>query len=169
MARAGATLINRGNGVIGELRSAMLSEADFQSQFGTEWVLADGADVTGSKYHTLIGDTTIPDARGLSLRGKNNGRVDGNQNPDGDVALGTFQNFGTSGSGLSTSNPGNHTHGTAKVGSTTQLFGMLNTDQFHNSGAFQNITGDGAHTHTISGANETRMRNITVNHFIKIN
>lgn len=77
---------------LGTVIQSYLNEAQFQAIRGTDWVLMDGRDVTGSDYAALTGNTTIPDARGRYLRGKNNGRSDGNQNPDGDLALGTLQN-----------------------------------------------------------------------------
>lgn len=38
------------------------------------WVLADGQDVTGSKYEQLFGESTVPDFRGLHPRMQDNGR-----------------------------------------------------------------------------------------------
>ena len=65
--------------------------AALQALRGAGWVLADGRSVTGSAYATITGTTAIPDMRGLFLRGKNNGRTDGNKNPDGDLGLGAIQ------------------------------------------------------------------------------
>lgn len=67
---------------IGAIQSALLTEAQFQAQFGSGWILADGRSVLGSKYETITGRSSIPDLRGVVLRGKNNGRNDGGQNPD---------------------------------------------------------------------------------------
>jgi len=124
----------------------MLTEAQFQSINGPSWVLMDGRSIAGSAYATLTGSGTIPDARGMVLRGKNNGRSDGNENPDGDSALGLYQgdqfrSHTHSGVPITPSNVG--AGGGAVVG-------------------FNGNTGS-------SGGNETRMKNITVNHFIKIN
>ena len=56
-------------GVVGEIKTAMLTEAQFQLATSSDWVLADGRDVTGSTYATVTGNTTIPDLRGQFLRG----------------------------------------------------------------------------------------------------
>jgi hypothetical protein len=164
---------------VGAIVQSMLTESQFQALNGTSWVIADGRSAVGTRYETETGNSNIPDLRGMVLRGKNNGRVDGNQNPDGELGLGTFQSFGneshTHGSGgLSAGAGGNHNHGGARVGSTSALFGMNNGNNFHNSGAFTSLGNSGNHTHGVvgatgtSGTNETRMRNITVNNFIKI-
>jgi hypothetical protein len=46
--------------------------------------------VAGSRYQTLTEASTIPDLRGIFLRGKNNGRSTATGNTAGDVALGTY-------------------------------------------------------------------------------
>lgn len=66
---------------IGAIQSAFLTETQFQGQFGTGWILADGRSVTGSRYASLTGSASVPDLRGVVLRGKNNGRNDGKENP----------------------------------------------------------------------------------------
>jgi len=53
---------------VGSIEASFLTEAEFQSIRGSGWVLCDGRDVTGSRYHELTGSTTIPDARGLYIR-----------------------------------------------------------------------------------------------------
>ena len=45
---------------VGDIRTALLTEAQFQAEVGTDWILMDGRDVTGSGYHTLTGNTTVP-------------------------------------------------------------------------------------------------------------
>lgn len=164
-------------GAVGEMKSAMLSEADFQAQFGDEWILADGRDVTGSKYEILTGQTVVPDARGLALRGKNNGRSTAEGNEAGDLALGTYENDTTrrprNTSLTGSTNGDTHSH-TAPVyaggGSAISRFSAQAS-----SGALigsPSTNGD-THSHTATitsgGDTETRVRSITVNHFIKIN
>lgn len=153
MPRSGATLVNSGTGGIGDVKKSMLSEALFQAQNGTGWVLMDGRNVSGSRYHTLTGSVTIPDHRGVSSRGKNNGRADGNQNPDGEVALGTFQSHQHS----------SHSHtiqaGNANVGGA--VANQIEAGQTLSNNVPRPTLGD--------GGNETRMKNISVNYFIKIN
>jgi hypothetical protein len=72
-------------GKVGDIIHSMLTEEQFILENGGGWILADGRDVTGSKYATVTGNTTVPDMRGQFLRGKNNGRLDGEENPDGDL------------------------------------------------------------------------------------
>lgn len=76
---------------VGSAVAAMLTEAQFQAQNGTGWVLADGRSVTGSAYATITGNSNIPDWRGVYLRGKNNGRTDGYEDPYGEATLGDYQ------------------------------------------------------------------------------
>lgn len=172
---------------VGMIISSLLTEAQFQALNGTSWVLADGRNITGSLYSTITSATLIPDLRGQTLRGKNNGRVDGNQDPDGERALGAFQShafgshdhtqgshnhgFGTfNGTALpAPPNGGNQPASTAPAlanGVQTANYGMW----YNSVGAYNTTVIQGA-TPAINpnGANETRMRNIAVNHFIKIN
>jgi hypothetical protein len=77
---------------VGSVVPTFLTEAQYQAEVGnTKWVLADGRSSAGTEFATLTGLTTIPDLRGNGLRGKNNGRVDGNQNPAGEQPLGTYE------------------------------------------------------------------------------
>lgn len=75
----------------------------FISNCPTGTILADGATLDRSSFQELFNvfdcsvgcpssvTFKIPDLRGMFLRSKNNGRADGNQNPDGDLALGVVQ------------------------------------------------------------------------------
>jgi hypothetical protein len=184
------TAISGDKNPVGMIAHSMLTVAQFQSLNGTSWVLADGSNVAGSIYATLTGSSTVPDLRGMVLRGKNNGRSDGSQNPDGDSALGAAQGHATAKNGIALSDPththtqGSHQHqifsltgnydaaggwaadggSYGHVGSTASVYGI------YNSGfAAPAITGAGTGITLGAGDNETRMRNVTVNHFIKIN
>lgn len=128
----------------------MMSEPQFQSLNGAEWVLADGRDVSGSKYATLKGSSTIPDLRGIFRRGKNNGRSDGNQNPDGELALGAFQ----ADQNLNHSHPYPTSQGVSSGGAAT-------VPAVNGSGGSTSSGG--------SGGTEARPKSLTVNVFIKIN
>lgn len=152
---------------VGTVTASMLTQAQFQAQTSTNWILADGRSVTGTVYATLTGNSTVPDLRGVALRGKNNGRVDGDQNPDGDLTLGTFQG----------DQYVSHTHSDAGHAHTT----WFPTDPNHTlssgggtTGILQGTTGStstaaAAANIQLSGGNETRMKNVTVNYFIRIN
>jgi hypothetical protein len=151
---------------VGMIISSMLTLAQFQAINGTAWVLADGSNIAGSLYATTTGTTTIPDLRGTVLRGKNNGRADGNQNPGGDNTLGTFENDAMQG----------HYHGggnnylSVSAGSSTGTFdasGGVNPLKQGVAPIFAPAT-DGTNGTPRTGL-ESRMKNVTVNHFIKIN
>jgi hypothetical protein len=130
---------------VGDMVTSMLTEAQFQSLRSADWVLADGQNVAGSTYAGLVA-ATVPDARGQFLRGKNNGRVDGKQNPDGELALGTYQ----------ADEFDSHTHDIGGGFGASAAFGTL-------AGSTANATSSS------TGGNETRSKNITVNVFIRIN
>lgn len=147
MARA---LIRVATGHIGQLVHSMLTLAQFQAQYGTGWVIADGTSCTGTAYASMTGATTLPDARGVVIRGKNNGRADGKQNPDGELALGTFQ--------------------TDQFASHSHSFGLGDGS----AGGFFNDAANGQTnpftcTTSANGGNETRMKSITGNIFIRVN
>lgn len=149
---------------VGMIVSSMLTEAQYQALNGTGWVLADGRNVAGSTYASITGNTVVPDLRGQVLRGKNNSRADGQQDPAGEVTLGTQQ----------TDAMQNHTH-YQNDGQVTQNFPFVASG----SSIFAKSTGPGA---TVDNANfvgsiltgranasETRVKAVIVNHFIKIN
>lgn len=164
------------SGVIGEIKASMLTLAQFQAQFGTNWVLADGASATGTKYATLTGAYVLPDCRGVALRGKNNGST---RNPDGDLALGTYQadlygshthaqdahyHVGGYGNGAGY---GGYSYGSTSVGTPNST---QNNNLGHASHARSNPnTTTVTATNQNSGGNETRMKTVTVNYFIKVN
>lgn len=146
---------------IGEIISASLDETQLQTQMGTEWVLCDGRSVVGSRYEAITGFSTIPDARGVFLRGKNNGRVDGYENPSGDLPLGTYQ----------LDDIANHTHpvlgyssnlATPTGGTQAHLGSSTGIPNFNNGSSFDV-------TIVAQGSDESRPTNITENYFIKIN
>lgn len=152
MARAVVNVASSGN--IGDIKSSMLTLAQFQALNGTNWVLANGASAVGTKYATTTGASIVPDLRGVVLRGKNNGRADGNQNPDGDVALGTFQ---------ADENKA-HQHAINVYNGTGVGSGHVSSFAV----ASPNGTAPATDMQLV-GANESRMKNVTVNHFIKVN
>src|SRR5689334_21752121 len=84
-------MAEKDEGLLGEVRYSILDEPTFQKLYGVEGILMDGRNISGTDLHRLVNVTSIPDARGVFLRGKNNGRGDGAQNPDGDLAIGTLQ------------------------------------------------------------------------------
>lgn len=154
---------------VGTVVDSMLTESQFQAQqFGsTTWVLADGRDVTGSTYANLVA-STIPDFRGKFRRGKNNGASGAGYNPDGDLALGTFE--------ADQNQAHIHTGTTMDLFRDTSPFGTPAT----NGASFNSdIQGTGTPSTIIhnamivnitsNGGADARPMNITVNSFIRIN
>lgn len=147
--------INRGAHPIGTVLQSMLSVEQFQSLMGIGWVLMNGQSCVGTAYGTYTGFTSVPDARGAFLRCKDHGV---GRNSEGDTALGTYQGDSVQ----------NHTH-------------AVNVHYTENgNGAYQgNIQGYGftgpygsGGTSTMNSGNassETRVKNVTVNFFIKVN
>ena len=155
-------------GQVGDVVSSMLTEAQFQALRDTNWVLMDGRSSVGSVYETITANSTIPDARGQHLRGQNNGRVDGQENPDATV-LGGAQTDGMQG----------HSHLGAGGGSNEFLYRRgsagVYSDPFA-GGTIYDRTTVPAGTETTNGVNgtprtgnETRPKSITINYFMKIN
>ena len=171
-----AKLIKRPNAVEEEVKAtgansvgnkieSFLTEGQFQTINGPEWVLCDGRDVTGSLYHTVTGDTSIPNHVGLPARmtgvqavnGRNKTGPALGQNQE-DAFQGHWHNIqvGTDLSGLNLSP--NWTPG---------YNNMINGPYNLNNGP-RAATSDGVNG-TPRTAAETRMSAIGVNVFIKIN
>ena len=146
------------NARIGDVKESILTEIQFQAVHDGTWVLMDGRDITGSDLATLTGSTTLPDARGQFLRGKNNGRLDGNEDPDGERAIGHWQEDKMQG----------HEHrltgsftGVAAGGGSA--WGTGGTTDTHPT-----LYSDGTNGTPRTGS-ETAPKNIAVNIFVKIN
>jgi len=143
---------------IGTKIAAMLTERQFQALNGSEYILMDDRDVTGTKFHEMTGLTTMIDHRGQATRGKNNGRVDGKENADGDVALGTQQ----------TDDNISHRHTHYDIYNADGVFGGTHVSS-------ESETGDGGPVYELgrtsfaAGGNEARMKSTTKNIFMKVN
>lgn len=135
---------------VGTVIHSMLTESQFQLAMSTGWVLSDGRTVTGSAYHKLTANTTVPDMRGRFLRGKNNG---GSVNPDGDLALGT--------NSADKYRSHSHAHNATEPSGNYSGKNMVGTPN-------SSPTYSGQST-SASGGNETAPYSTTVNIFIKIN
>jgi len=144
--------------VLGDVRASTLNPLDFQTEMGDNtWVLSYGQSVVGSDWATLTRETNVPDMRGQFIRGANNGRVDGNENPEG-TALRAFQ----------AEQYKEHNH----AGTTLQFdTGGIGSDVpcIKASSIGRNPTPVDIVNDANSGGLETRPNNITVNYFIKIN
>ena len=162
---------------VGSVTASILTESQFQAQTASPapqtWILCDGRDVEGTLFSQVTGLTNVPDMRGLFIRGKNNGRSDGDQNPDGELALGQFsgQRFGAHNHAFN--DPG-HSHSmNPDFGDAGTNYNSGNNRQAYAASPF----GTGAHTATsstgisiqVQGGNDTAPANLTLNWFIRIN
>ena len=132
---------------VGTIIHSMLTTAQFSAEYGDNWVLADGRSVTGTKYASVTGNTTIPDMRGAFLRGKGS-----TYNPDGDLTIGTY----------TVDKFASHTHQSTDIlvpGSSPRMQISFDASATQSSGPASQA----------SGGNETAPKSITVNIFIRIN
>ena len=159
------------SGKLGDVKTSMLNEAQFQTLHGISWVLMDGRDVTGTDYDSLVfagGGGSIPDARGQFLRGANNGRVDGQENPDNN-ALGTQQTDKMQGHFHEIRNGANRQmtppNGGVVGGSNATPASAPNGADYI---VAKSLITDGVNGTPRTGI-ETAPKNVTINYFIKIN
>jgi hypothetical protein len=177
------TALERGGGLpVGSVVSSTLSESQYRDSAGAGWVLADGRAVPKSKYAQITGGENIPDLRGLYLRGKNNGREDGKQNPDGELAIGDFQESMLANHGHSVTDPQHQHDAPTTNGTAGQREVAVNTaggiDYVDTAGAVRTgpsstgitIANNSAQVNAGSSmvGNETRPRSATINYFIRI-
>lgn len=151
---------------VGSIIASMLDEATFQGQTTNpspeRWVLADGRDVTGSAYQALTSQTNIPDLRGNFIRGKNNGRSDGKQNPDGDLGLGAYTASKFQAHNHGYTDPG-HNHGITDPGHSHTVSDPGHTHTVTDPGHNHAITdpqhahgySDPTHNHTVNDPGHT--------------
>jgi hypothetical protein len=154
---------------VGTVVWSMLDATTFSSQQnpGETWILADGRSIAGLNlaYETLTMSSTIPNILGVFIRGKNNGRSDGNQNPDGDLALGTFtaDRFASHDHG-----GGAHTHNTSTQNGAAVDFGGLIV-RIPGAGTFNSATDSSGTIINADGGAETSPKDVTMNPFIRVN
>lgn len=140
---------------VGSVLTSFFTEAQFQAELDTKWCLCDGRSVVGSDYQTITASANIPDLRGVFIRGKNNGRSDGNEDESGDRVLGTFQNDSFQ----------EHTHAIEVFHSGLDDGGAVSSNKSENG-----AIGPGTVNTDAQGTpGETKPKNIAVNYFIKIN
>ncbi len=141
---------------LGSVTASMLTEAQFQDETSTGWVLADGRDVSASDYALLTGNTTVPDLRGVFIRGKNGARSTSTGNAGGDVALGTFQADAVQ----------EHQHYMTAT-NVVESGGPI----VHDDGSEFAVNSIAATGNMASGniSTETKPRSVTLNYFIRIN
>ena len=139
---------------VGSVVSSMLTTAQYQGETSTGWVLADGGSCAGSDYAVLTGNSTVPDLRGVFIRGKNNGRSTATGNSSGNLALGTYEadQFAAHTHPYEYKTPSAAAGGSDGGGDTDRGLNTIST--------VTSSTGTGT---------ETRTRNVTLNYFIRIN
>ena len=154
---------------VGTVVYSMLNAATFSSQqpAGQTWILADGRSIAGLNlaYETLTQSATIPNLCGVFVRGKNNGRNDGNQNPDGELVLGQFtaDRFQSHDHG-----GGAHTHNTSTQNGAAPDFGGIIV-RIPGAGTFNSATDSSGAIINAQGGTETSPKSVTMNPFIRVN
>ena len=119
------------------------------------WLMCDGSVIPDQTEFTaireLVGNNT-PDLRGMFLRGMNNGRTDGKQDPDGESrTLGGFQSDTFR----------KHSHNlfiNANAGNTWSI---------EHAGDYGGSSGSHLRITDYVGGSETRPKNVAVNYIIK--
>lgn len=142
--------LSKAENKLGDIKSSLLTLEQFQSEHLGVWMLADGSSCTGTAYGTLTGATALPDMRGTVQRMKAHGST---RNPDGDLPIGTYQGDAF----------GSHSHGMQ----TPTNYSNIGYEAWFARTAGSNGVESGHATKT-SGGSETRMKNVTVNFFIKV-
>jgi microcystin-dependent protein len=136
------------------------------------WMFCDGSTFNGSTYpelQTVLGGTTLPDLRGVFLRGLDNGR-----GVDTGRTIRSFQQDATArpNNSFTTNTTGAHSHTTALPrGDTNWSNGGGNSVWGWSANRNWNSSVAGNHSHTITGGgdSETRPINVAVNYIIKAN
>jgi microcystin-dependent protein len=150
-------LLSRVDGPVGTYRHSDLTLAQFLTQTPGVWVLADGQACTGSLYSQITGKANVPDMRGTVPRMKDNGR---GLNPDGDLALGSYQADMFQ----------DHSHSiyanTSNENGSTNPFSSGATGEGSGSHAWVTYNMGGAASGNMGP--ETRAKSTTVNIFFKI-
>lgn len=170
--------------MVGDLKESLLSEPEFKTLLSVteqnKWVLADGRDVSGTKYAQVTGRNTIPDLRGAYLRMAGVNATNAAWNGG---SLNGFQEDSTArpNTAFTTDAQGNHHHDLGVPvmkwdaglyhSSSDSIAGGAGKGSYDSSKDRKNTADAGNHTHTIvqGGDAETRPKTYSVNYFIKIN
>jgi hypothetical protein len=144
---------------IGTVIASMLTPVQMNDQAGGTWVLADGSAAPAA-YASATGKATLPDLRGAFLRGLNEGRNDGQEDPDGgERTIGDYQGDQFQG----------HYHdlGSGRESETGQGYITAGTGSTQGiTDAYNPIT-DGTNGTPRYGS-ETRPKNVAVYYYVKV-
>ncbi len=154
---------------IGTIVPSMLGPSTFAKAVGdldrttSEWVLADGQSIAAtSRYGQLSNKTKTPDLRGMFLRGVNEGRKDGEQDPD-DRKPGEYQRDALQQHGHKTDA---RKHGWGKMGDTQGWTKKAGEAPIASVTFVTTLKDAKVKTRT---AVETRPKNVAVYFYIKVN
>lgn len=161
-------------GCVGDIKYSILKPSVFSEKF-PGWVLLSGNTdrdtddlFKNSKLHKTLGVASLPDARGVFIRGMNEGRSIETGNPDGDKPVGTPQ----------TDALRNHIHTIKNIhwqasGGNNVSVSILNPSDpgFSSNATSDYTTGElfDINKQGIDKSTETRPRNIALYAYIKIN
>jgi hypothetical protein len=140
---------------LGCIDQSVLSELEFQNANGSSWVLCKGQSIIGSKLAQATGKSTVPDLRGVFLRGKSFG-----QRGVGDVETETYQEDAV----------GPHSHTQRYYDPSAPDTKERNGQGIFWNGGYKFSDGPGVFVQgPIPASSETRPKNVTVNFFCKVN
>jgi len=117
---------------VGSVQQSMLTEVQFQTEMGDQWVLMDGRSVVGSRYETITGNSNVPDATGAFIRAAG-GNAD---------SVGSIQSDATAKNGLGLSwSSSNVTTSTNTATWGDKKYGYTSSDSHSHNKGTMNITG----------------------------
>lgn len=151
---------------VGDIKHSLLTESQFQNQFGNCWVKMTGQDVSGSDYASITGNNTLPNSTGRFLRD-----TGGESNSLGNTQEDTLQNI----TGDFLTRDDNSSSYYVRIKETNGAFYTENVtgNMFNSVGSSSGQTSPGKVKFDASRvartSNETRPKNLSVNYFLKIN
>ena len=145
---------------VGDIVYSLLDETNFKKNHGNDWVLMKKMSLIDTKLSELTNIYELPDARGVFLRGKNNGRKIETGNSEGEKNIGHYQEDLSNRLLSVRANSGSQ----GDIRQTT-----IPHDGSWSSAIRNRHSQNPDHLVFRLNGHETRPRNITVNIFIKIN
>lgn len=135
------------NGTVGDVKFSVLAPDKFKTENGDGWRLLDGSNISNTELEGLIDSVTLPDARGMFIRGMN---VGGGQDPD-NRKMGDPQSDSIK----------DHTHAITTRSFVDQLSAGI-------CGSSSNATAHGSTGSNDGASTETRPKNIALYIYIKV-